>query len=87
MRPDGPSYFRGALSSGWVEGAILAALILYLREVTQVQSKNKWRRYYETTDDKGMDFSEGWLLDLHHNAEWIVPGLLTLAAAWAIEST
>ena len=60
-------YWSGLAGGGW-QAALLATLALYLREVTQVQS-----RYY------GNHFFRGWLTDLHHTAEWLVPGLVAFA--------
>lgn len=67
--------FSGAgMVPGWIEGALVAGSFLFLREVTQVQCK-----YH------GNDFRKGWLLDLHHTMEWLVPTVSTLVMAYAIE--
>lgn len=52
----------------------IAAVGLYLREVTQMQT-----RLY------GGDFRRGWTLDLEHHMEWAAPAavLFALTGAWA----
>ncbi len=55
-----------------IRAAAAAALVLYLREVTQMQTR------------LGLPFWRGWGLDLHRQMEWAAPSVVLLLAAWGV---